>query len=404
VIGHSGVPLVLVQTSDWHAGSALTGKGLGFPPEFRETRRAEVDGSAERAVQAARDAGADLLLVPGDLWDAESVPAATIHRVLEALASFAPRPVFVAPGNHDFSGLGGWYDEALLGALGMRSWPENVFVFRSPEWESRPVPGRDDATVTGAAYLSPAVVVERPLSAPPPRPKVPNALLLLHGSLESYAGPDGPVGAKRTAPFSRDELVAAGFRWAALGHHHAFFSIEGEPGWPIAAYSGAPTGRGLDETGPRVFLKVTLPADGPPVLETIPADSRTIFDVDVDVSGLEGSAIRERTVKALEQAGTKEADIVRLTLSGSQPFGARPALQLEPLPWRLAHIRIRDRTTAEPGEPDARTAEGRFLLDFEGRLAAATTPEERRLVEAALAIGRDALAGRGVTPPPVEEF
>lgn len=398
------MPLVLVQTSDWHAGSALTGKGLGFPPEFRETRRAEVDGSAERAVQAARDAGADLLLVPGDLWDAESVPAATIHRVLEALASFAPRPVFVAPGNHDFSGLGGWYDEALLGALGMRSWPENVFVFRSPEWESRPVPGRDDATVTGAAYLSPAVVVERPLSAPPPRPKVPNALLLLHGSLESYAGPDGPVGAKRTAPFSRDELVAAGFRWAALGHHHAFFSIEGEPGWPIAAYSGAPTGRGLDETGPRVFLKVTLPADGPPVLETIPADSRTIFDVDVDVSGLEGSAIRERTVKALEQAGTKEADIVRLTLSGSQPFGARPALQLEPLPWRLAHIRIRDRTTAEPGEPDARTAEGRFLLDFEGRLAAATTPEERRLVEAALAIGRDALAGRGVTPPPVEEF
>lgn len=398
------MPLVLVQTSDWHAGSALTGKGLGFPPEFRETRRAEVDGSAERAVQAARDTGADLLLVPGDLWDAESVPAATIHRVLEALASFAPRPVFVAPGNHDFSGLGGWYDEALLGALGMRSWPENVFVFRSPEWESRPVPGRDDATVTGAAYLSPAVVVERPLSAPPPRPKVPNALLLLHGSLESYAGPDGPVGAKRTAPFSRDELVAAGFRWAALGHHHAFFSIEGEPGWPIAAYSGAPTGRGLDETGPRVFLKVTLPADGPPVLETIPADSRTIFDVDVDVSGLEGSAIRERTVKALEQAGTKEADIVRLTLSGSQPFGARPALQLEPLPWRLAHIRIRDRTTAEPGEPDARTAEGRFLLDFEGRLAAATTPEERRLVEAALAIGRDALAGRGVTPPPVEEF
>lgn len=403
-MGHSGAPLVLVQTSDWHAGSALTGKGLGFPPEFRETRRAEVDGSAERAVQAARDAGADLLLVPGDLWDAESVPPATIHRVLEALASFAPWPVFVAPGNHDFSGPGGWYDEALLRALGMRSWPENVFVFRSPEWESRPVPGRDDATVTGAAYLSPAVVAERPLSVPPPRPKVPFALLLLHGSLESYAGPDGPVGAKRTAPFSRDELMAAAFRWAALGHHHAFFPIEGEPGWPIAAYSGAPTGRGLDETGPRVFLKVTLPADGPPVLETIPADSRVIHDVDVDVSCLEGSAIRERTVKVLEQAGTKEADIVRLTLSGSQPFGARPALQLEPLPLRLAHLRIRDRTTAEPGEPDARTAEGRFLLDLEGRLAAATTPEERRLVEAALIIGRDALAGRGVTPPPLEEF
>ena len=89
-MGPSGTPLVLVQSSDWHVGSALTGTGLGFSPEFRETRRSEVDGAAERAVQVARDAGADLLLVPGDLWDAESVPPATIHRVLEARASFAP--------------------------------------------------------------------------------------------------------------------------------------------------------------------------------------------------------------------------------------------------------------------------------------------------------------------------
>jgi hypothetical protein len=160
----------------------------------------------------------------------------------------------------------------------------------------------------------------------------------------------------------------------------------------------------MDEPGPRFFLKVTLPVEGPPALETIPADTRVIHDVDVDVSGLEGPAIRERTVKVLEKAGTKDADIVRLTLSGSQPFGARPALQLEPLPFRLAHLRIRDRTVAEPGEPDARTAEGRFLLDLEGRLAAAATPEERRLLESALSIGRDALAGRGVTPSPLEEF
>ena len=396
-------PLVLLQSSDWHVGSALEGRGLGFSPEFRAMRGAEVDGAAERAVEAAREAGADLLLVPGDLWDQENVPPATIHRVLGALASFAPRPVFVAPGNHDFSGPGGWYDESLLGALRMRSWPDNVFVFRSPSWATLPVPGRDDATVTGAACPSPAAVTERPLAVPPPRPGVPNALLLLHGSLESYPGPDAPVGAKRTAPFSRGELAAAGFRWTALGHHHTFCTVD-DGGRPIAAYSGAPTGRGVDETGPRVFLKVTLPVDGLPVLETIPADLRVIHDLDVDVSGLEGAAIREQAVKAVERAGAKEGDVVRLTLTGVQPFGARPALQLQPLPLRLGHLRIRDRTAPEPAEPDARTAEGRFLLDLLGRLAKATSPGERRLLEAALAIGRDALAGRGVTPPPVEEF
>jgi DNA repair protein SbcD/Mre11 len=397
-------PLVFLQTSDWHVGSALTGRGLGFSPEFRAARRGEVDGAAERAVAAALDAGADLLLVPGDLWDAENVPPPTIHRVLEALASFAPRPVFVAPGNHDHSGAGGWYDDALLAALRMRSWPDNVFVFRSPAWAALPVPGRDDAVVTGAASPSPAAAADRPLAVPPPRPAVPHSLLLLHGSLESYGGPDAPSGAKRTSPFSREELLAAGFRWAALGHHHTFFPIADQEGNAVGAYSGAPTGRGLDETGPRHFLKVTLPPEGPAKVETIPSDPRTVHDVSVDVSGLEGGAIRERAVKALEAAGARERDVVRLTLSGTQPFGARPALQLEPLPLKLAHLRIRDLTGPEPTEPDERTAEGRFLLDLRSRLEAATTPDERRLVETALSIGRDALAGRGVTPPAVEEF
>src|SRR5512140_2956712 len=101
-----------------------------MPAEVRAIRREDVDGAAERAVDAARACGADALVVPGDLWDAENVPAAAIHRLLEALASFAPRPVFVAPGNHDFAGAGGWYDPSVLAALGMRAWPENVVVFR----------------------------------------------------------------------------------------------------------------------------------------------------------------------------------------------------------------------------------------------------------------------------------
>ena len=46
-------------------GSALTGGGLGMPPEVRAARREEVDGAAERAVEAAKARGADGLVVPG---------------------------------------------------------------------------------------------------------------------------------------------------------------------------------------------------------------------------------------------------------------------------------------------------------------------------------------------------
>ena len=84
-----------------------------------------------------------------------------------------------------------------------------------------------------------------PSIAPPPRPEVPFALLLLHGSLESYRGPDAPSGAKSTAPFSREELAATGClvgrRWATT-----------TPSTSSGARTGARLGR---------LLRVARPAE-----------------------------------------------------------------------------------------------------------------------------------------------
>jgi DNA repair protein SbcD/Mre11 len=399
----SGRSLAFLQSSDWHLGSALTGGGLSLTPEVRAARRDEVDAAAERAVAAALTCGADALLVPGDLWDAENVPAATIHRLLEAFASFAPRPVFVAPGNHDFAGAGGYYDPALLAALGMRPWPENVVVFRSPVWTAVPFPGRDDVTVVGRAFLSPAAVVERPLAPPPPRPPTPHALLLLHGSLESYAGPDSPRGTKRTAPFSARELADARFSWAALGHHHHAHVVTDDQGRPRGAYAGCPTGRGLDEAGPRVFLKVMLPADTAPFLEWIPADTRVVRSVVVDVSELEAGPLAERVEVALVEAGAQAPDLVCVTLTGTQAYGARPADVLRPLAARVTHLTVRDHTEPPAPESGPRSAEGRFASDLLAHRAAAADDAERRVADLALRLGRDALLGRPVRPPEAED-
>ncbi len=399
----TGRSLTLLQSSDWHAGSALSGGGLGMPPDVRAVRREEVDGAAERAVDAAKACGADALLVPGDLWDAENVPASAVHRLLEALASFAPRPVFVAPGNHDFAGAGGWYDPSVLAALGMRAWPENVVVFRAPAWETLAFPGRDDVTVTGRAFLSPAVVVERPLSPPPKRPDSEHALLLLHGSLESYPGADSPRGTKRTAPFSRRDVLDAGFSWAALGHHHHFHLVEDDSGVPRGAYSGSPTGRGLDETGARVFLEVTLVPGESPRVERLPADARVVHDLAVDATDLEGAALAERIETAWSVAGVGAGDLVRLTLTGTQPFGARPAETARAFAPRAKHLVVRDLTAPPVEDAGLRSAEGRFAADLLARRDAAVEEGPRRLAELALRLGRDALAGRPVLPPEPED-
>jgi len=397
-------PLVLLQTSDWHVGSPLTGGALAWPADLRSRRREEVDGAAERAVRAARAAGADLLLVPGDLWDAESVPPSSVHRILEAFASFAPRPVFIAPGNHDFAGPGGFYDPAVLLALGMRPWPENVVVFRDEAWTAAAVPGRKDAAVVGRAFLSPSTVEERPLATPPARPAAAHALLLVHGSLESYPGADAPRGRKRTAPFTRDELLAAGFSWAALGHHHHFHLVTDGGGAARGGYSGSPAGRGLDETGPRVFLKVTLAPARPPAVEAIPSDERTLLDLTMDVDGLEAEAILGKVEAALSEVGAGPPDVVRITLTGMQPHGARPTSALMPLASRYAHLVLRDATApSSPEDPGTRaTAEGRFYADLAARRSVAPDDASKRVVDLALRLGRDALTGRSVRPPEPE--
>jgi DNA repair exonuclease SbcCD nuclease subunit len=397
-------PLVLLQTSDWHVGSPLAGRGLGLTEEFRATRREEVDAAPERFLRVARDARPDAVLLPGDLWDAENVPPALFRRLVEAFAALAPTPVFIAPGNHDFAGTGGFYDGAFLAALGLPGWPENVAVFRSAAWQSLPVPGRDDASVTGRAFLSPLLEESRPLDPPPPRPGVPLALLMLHGSLESYRGPDAPSGSKRTAPFSREELLAAGFAWAALGHHHAFDVVEASDGIAVGAYSGSPTGRGLDETGPRVFLKVTLDAEVPPKVETLQADCRQVLDLGLDAANRDGDALREAALARLLEAGATPGDVVRLTVTGRPAPGTRAMTALADLKGLVAHLILRDRSFAEQEALAGRaTAEGRFARDIEARLAAAPDARSRRVAELAFSLGREALLGRVPGPPPLED-
>lgn len=397
-------PLVLLQSSDWHVGSSLAGRGLGLTDEFRARRRDEVDAAPERLAAAAREVRPDLVLLPGDLWDAESLPPSLYRRLVDALEGLAPTPVFVAPGNHDWAGTGGFYDGTFLAALGLPAWPANVSVFRGEAWESRTVPGREDASVTGRAFLSPLLEARRPLDPPPDRPGLPYPILMLHGSLESYRGPDAPSGAKRTAPFSREELEAAGFAWAALGHHHAVDVVEAADGRPLGAYSGSPTGRGLDETGPRSFLKVTLEEGAPARVERVPADERKVLDLEVDAAGLDSEALREAALCRLLEAGAGPQDLVRLTLRGRPAPGTRAAA-LSELRGLVAHLVVRDRSVSEPeGLADRSTAEGRFLLDLAARLAEAPDARTRRVLELARAVGREALLGRLPAPPPPEDL
>ena len=95
-------PLSFLQISDVHVDSKLTHSRFSFPKNKREARITEINALVQRAMDLAKEREVEAVLIPGDLWDDESVSRESVHRLVEAFASIYPIPVFIAPGNHDF--------------------------------------------------------------------------------------------------------------------------------------------------------------------------------------------------------------------------------------------------------------------------------------------------------------
>ena len=84
-----------LHTSDWQIG--MKAESVGNHAGHVREERLE---AAKRVVQAARDHGAELIVVTGDTFEDNAVDRLLVRRVGEILRSF-PGPVYLIPGNHD---------------------------------------------------------------------------------------------------------------------------------------------------------------------------------------------------------------------------------------------------------------------------------------------------------------
>ena len=85
----SQVDIVLVHSSDLHVDD-----------EANASKHAEGLAGLALVLAAARDADADIVLLAGDTFDNNRVPAPTLARTAQLLAD-ASRPIIILPGNHD---------------------------------------------------------------------------------------------------------------------------------------------------------------------------------------------------------------------------------------------------------------------------------------------------------------
>ena len=212
----------ILHTADWHMDAPMR--------EFNEEQRRELRAATLRLPGQIADLcireGCDLCLISGDVFDGVWTPEGyeAVYRALERMEV----PVFITPGNHDP------YREMSIWTI--EQWPENVYLFRSPEISSFRV-AELDCRIFGAAFTSnqSGSMLEGFFAECEER----YAILAMHGDPTNSDSPYNPVTAA--------QIREAGIDYAALGHIHARGQFDAGAG--LCVWPGCPMGHGFDETG-----------------------------------------------------------------------------------------------------------------------------------------------------------
>ena len=282
----------LLHTADWQIGKQYGQFDADDAVLLADARFAVV----ERLAQLAVAQGVDVVLVAGDVFDAQGVADKTIHRLFNSMAAFSG-PWVLIPGNHD-AGLAEsvWTRAARLSAV-----PRNAHVCLRPEPLLFPS--------MGLAVL-PAPLTQRhthnDLTEWFAAAQVPPGLFrvgLAHGSVQGILAEDidssNPIAAGRAEQAALDFL--------ALGDWHGSKQVDART-W----YSGTPeTDRfRANASGQALIVSLSEPGGLPSVAQHTTGQYRwredtVVMQVPSDIDAL-----------LLQLAGLTTADVVTLSLTG----------------------------------------------------------------------------------------
>ena len=361
--------LTFLHSADFHLDSPFG----ALPSQQAKARRQELRELVFRMADYVNQEKIPLVLLAGDLFDSAAAYLETCEQLSQALGRMEHARIFIAPGNHD------WYAPNTLWT--QTEWPENVYIFQTPQMESVELP-EWNAVIHGAAFQSSEQT--RSLLADLSAPEDGKIHIgLLHGEV------DPPE--ERYNPIRHEEIAASNLHYLALGHIHR----RGAPhtyGRTVCAWPGCPEGRGFDELGEKGFYRGVID-NGQVDLTFVPFARRRYQILEVDVTG---RTPREAVESALPE--DTESDFYRILLTGESGAGGAGASQLEAaLADRFCALEIRDQTRlaediwARSGEDSLR---GLFLREMKTQWSAAETPEERDTITLAVRFGLAALDHR----------
>ena len=309
----------ILHTADIHIGARDAFLGV-----TAESRRFETLLTFERIVDLAKEKGADILAIAGDLFENNTVESSFVDGVFNKIAQIPEIKVVFSAGNHDPLTA----DSPFL----TRTLPENLYVF--PTKDSVITFEDLKAKVYGKSFENVYLKGEEEFTILPDNDYI--NIMVQHGELRADLGSDYN---SITPKF----VKKSGMDYIALGHVHARTPIGKIEGTSFA-YCGCPEGQGFDELDQKGVYFGNV-SKGSCNLEFIPVSKRQHIVRKIDVTEVQD--ITERILTDLKENYDNFADnLYKIELVGSIP--PEYELNLSEITTRLSavlyFVKLRDKT------------------------------------------------------------
>ncbi len=319
-----------------HAADFQIGKPFNWATGRAQTKLQEAREEAiSRVGEVAAEQEADFILIAGDFFDDNTVSDDVVARTCKRLSDIEV-PVYILPGNHDFSGS-----------------PSSVYhrdLFRSQKPEHVHVLTEKEPVIAGSsgeeAVILPAPVERRNERGDPTAhidsefgPEEPIRIGLAHGGVEDFGAGEAT---SRIDPGRAEE---AGLDYLALGDWHGTKKV-GERTW----YSGTPEPDSFKQNDPGNVLLAQIQEPGASAdVEKVSTGTYNWFRKEATLQGPEDLKALERWFESIEDPLRA---LVRLELSGG--LGLEAMSNLEALKQHLENVvmYVRHRGEVRPRASD----------------------------------------------------
>lgn len=281
----------IIHCSDLHLDSKME---TNLDKEKAKERKDEILITFEKMVEYAKINEIKVIIIAGDLFDSKRVTVKARNIVKNAIFSSPEIDFIYLKGNHD-----------EMDFMEGEEKPENLKTFEDTEWQTYKYKEEGHTiAITGIEFGEKSDY------------EIYNSLMLEKNELNIVVmhGQETNADVKdKTEIINLKQLKEKNIDYLALGHIHTY-KMEKLDNRGVYCYSGCLEGRGFDELGPKGFVVLDI-KDNKIETEFVPFANRELYEINVDISGLEETKeIEQKIAESIK--GIPNKSLVKIVLTG----------------------------------------------------------------------------------------